>query len=154
MTDCFIMIHVIIFFVGVTNMPSGHPSESWCVWRPCGGWLLGSQRSALLGGEARGQGCLRGGFVFAGRRVGGTGARGHSPICMATATSEPRTWASCHAQPGPSSESSCRRLAGAGRQVAAAWQGRAGLVPPTCGHCCRQLKVVSKWSRKPNFHRF
>lgn len=62
MTDCFIMIHVIIFFVGVTNMPSGRPYESWCAWRPCGGWLLGSQRSALSGGEAHGQGCLGGGL--------------------------------------------------------------------------------------------
>lgn len=50
MTDCFIMIHVIIFFVGVTNMLSGTV--------PCGlaggstGAVgVGIQRSALFRGE-------------------------------------------------------------------------------------------------------
>jgi len=33
MTDCFIMIHVIIFFVGVTNMLNGNPYTLWFVWR-------------------------------------------------------------------------------------------------------------------------
>lgn len=50
MTDCFIMIHVIIFFVGVTNMLSGTV--------PCGlaggstgAAGVGIQRSALFRGE-------------------------------------------------------------------------------------------------------
>lgn len=82
MTDCFIMIHVIIFFVGVTDRLSGK-RRAWFgrrQHRGCRCWYpkkCSVQRGNLCSWVFVGLGCVHGITVYNSRWFGGD-----TPICM------------------------------------------------------------------------